>query len=212
MSIHLTENQKTSLVIKSFKDLIRDGGNWVFIEDVNEDFSLKMAEEPIATFNLYSFIKENYGVSLNALTVDKFLEDNPAPDLKALLEEERLKNMSSSENEYFDEAPTGFLDEGYKEKKFALYNGEKELYIYFTPEEQSIGRSTAVSMVTLQDDKASRLHCYIRVIEGVPQIKDNNSTNGVFVNNSRIESGFYTSLNEEDSVQIGKTVFKLKVY
>ncbi len=63
----------------------------------------------------------------------------------------------------------------------------------------TIGRSPEADIV-IMDDKASRLHCGIRLWDGDFFIKDLKSKNGTFVNGQRIEM---TKLNPGDEIRIG---------
>lgn len=63
----------------------------------------------------------------------------------------------------------------------------------------TIGRSPEADIVIL-DDKASRLHCGIRLWDGDFFIKDLKSKNGTYVNDVRIEM---TKLNPGDRIRIG---------
>lgn len=59
--------------------------------------------------------------------------------------------------------------------------------------------------VIITDHEISSTHCQIQNINGVYHIFDMNSTNGTFVNKSRIVK---SRLNHGDEITIGKTVFR----
>lgn len=67
----------------------------------------------------------------------------------------------------------------------------------------TIGRSPDADIVLL-DDKASRIHCGIRLWDGEFYLKDLKSKNGTFVNGERIE---VAKLKSTDTVRIGGTSF-----
>jgi pSer/pThr/pTyr-binding forkhead associated (FHA) protein len=67
----------------------------------------------------------------------------------------------------------------------------------------TIGRS-ADADVMLLDEKVSRVHCGIGVVEDAMVIRDLQSKNGTFVNDERVES---TVLNPGDRIRIGSSVF-----
>jgi len=67
----------------------------------------------------------------------------------------------------------------------------------------TIGRSPDADM-TIADDKASRLHCGIRLWDGDFYIKDLKSKNGTFVNGQPVDM---VKLNPGDRIRIGATVF-----
>lgn len=71
----------------------------------------------------------------------------------------------------------------------------------------TIGRSPEADLVIL-DDKASRLHCGIRVWDGDFILKDLKSKNGTFVNGQRIEM---VKLELGDQVRVGSCVFSFEM-
>ena len=70
----------------------------------------------------------------------------------------------------------------------------------------TIGRSPEADLVIL-DDKASRLHCGIRVWDGDFLLKDLRSKNGTFVNGQRVEM---VKLEPGDQVRVGSCVFSFE--
>ena len=57
--------------------------------------------------------------------------------------------------------------------------------------------------VVVDNKLASRHHAVIQKIKDAFFIKDENSTNGTFVNNNRIPEGKYVKLNKGDKITIG---------
>ena len=72
-------------------------------------------------------------------------------------------------------------------------------------EEYSIGRSSK-NKIILDDITVSREHALIKFSNKTPQIKDLNSTNGVYINNEIIQE---KDLKSGDKIQIGKYVLLL---
>ncbi len=70
----------------------------------------------------------------------------------------------------------------------------------------TIGRSPEADLVLL-DEKASRLHCGIRLWDGEFYIKDLKSKNGTRVNGQKIDM---VKLSQGDRVQVGATVFSFE--
>ncbi len=72
----------------------------------------------------------------------------------------------------------------------------------------TIGRSSECSIVV--DNKlVSRVHATIQKIKNVFFVKDENSTNGTFVNGHRIPNDKYVKLNPGDKITIGSVNFVL---
>ena len=67
----------------------------------------------------------------------------------------------------------------------------------------SIGRSPDADIV-IDDEKASRVHCGIRFLDGAYHLKDLKSKNGTYLNNKRVE---VSELAEGDNIRVGSTVF-----
>jgi pSer/pThr/pTyr-binding forkhead associated (FHA) protein len=68
----------------------------------------------------------------------------------------------------------------------------------------TIGRDPK-SSITLEDKLASREHAVIQKIKDDFYIQDLHSTNGTFVNGTRIPAGDYVRLRLSDTVLIGRT-------
>lgn len=70
--------------------------------------------------------------------------------------------------------------------------------------ETVVGRSVAAG-IQVDQDSASRQHAMITVQEGVSRIRDLGSTNGTWVNDTRIKAA---ELHDGDLLRIGQTIFK----
>ncbi len=70
--------------------------------------------------------------------------------------------------------------------------------------QMSIGRATYTDICVSQDS-VSRVHAFLEVEEGGVKIRDNESTNGVYVNDHKIHEAF---LRDGDLIKIGRSIFK----
>ena len=70
----------------------------------------------------------------------------------------------------------------------------------------TIGRSPEADVVVL-DEKASRIHCGIRLWDGDFYIKDLKSKNGTYVNDHRIE---VHKLKPRDHIRVGSMFFSFE--
>ena len=68
-----------------------------------------------------------------------------------------------------------------------------------------IGRGTRCQ-IQLEDPKASREHAQLQILEGLPVITDQGSTNGLYVNG---EFTRHAPLSDGDKIRIGDTVLQL---
>ncbi len=66
----------------------------------------------------------------------------------------------------------------------------------------SIGRSPECSIV-IDNKLVSRVHAVVQKIRDVYFIKDENSTNGTFLNGKRIPNDKYVKLNPGDKITVG---------
>lgn len=66
----------------------------------------------------------------------------------------------------------------------------------------TIGRSPDADIITL-DDRASRMHCGIRLWDGEYYIKDLKSKNGTYLNNDRVEMA---KIKPGDKIRLGNAV------
>jgi pSer/pThr/pTyr-binding forkhead associated (FHA) protein len=66
----------------------------------------------------------------------------------------------------------------------------------------TIGRETD-NTVVVDSKLASRHHCLIQKIKDVYFLKDENSTNGTFLNGRRIPPDKYVQLNQGDKITVG---------
>ncbi len=78
--------------------------------------------------------------------------------------------------------------------------------IELTEKPLTIGRSPKADLI-VEDEKASRLHCGIRFVDGVYLIKDLASKNGTFLNEERCES---ETLSVGDKIRVGSTIIRVE--
>jgi hypothetical protein len=80
--------------------------------------------------------------------------------------------------------------------------------IYITKDEFSIGKSSTKADYTVTDNSAvSRIHCIIYRRNGVSYIKDNNSTNGTYINDEELAAGTEKFLTNKAVVTLGDEDF-----
>ena len=78
---------------------------------------------------------------------------------------------------------------------------------YSLPEgETFMGRSES-NDICIFDNLASRIHCKIVNVDGEISLVDNNSTNGVMVNDEPLNGSI--KLNVEDKIKIGYTIYQI---
>lgn len=70
--------------------------------------------------------------------------------------------------------------------------------------EMSVGRAT-INDIVLSQDAVSRQHAFITVDENGVKIRDNESTNGTYVNDNKVHEAY---LRDGDLVKIGRSIFK----
>ncbi len=66
----------------------------------------------------------------------------------------------------------------------------------------TIGRSPDADIITL-DERASRMHCGIRIWDGEYYVKDLKSKNGTYLNNQRVEMA---KIKPGDKIRLGNTI------
>ncbi len=71
-----------------------------------------------------------------------------------------------------------------------------------------IGRDQAA--VTLDDDQVSRRHARLEAAGGEATIEDLDSTNGTWLNGSRLEAGSVRVLLPGDEIRVGKTILAVE--
>lgn len=86
--------------------------------------------------------------------------------------------------------------------KIEVLVGSQQISTYLvTDNPLSIGRDPAQSLVIIQESIVSKLHCQIFARSGKVFVKDLNSTNGVYLNEEKIDE---RELNDNDVVFLGK--------
>lgn len=86
--------------------------------------------------------------------------------------------------------------------KIEVVVGSQQISTYLvTDNPLSIGRDPAQSLVIIQEAIVSKLHCQIFARSGQVFVKDLNSTNGVYLNEEKIDE---RELNDKDVVFLGK--------
>lgn len=86
--------------------------------------------------------------------------------------------------------------------KIEVLIGSQQISSYLvTDNPLLVGRDPAQSLVVIQEPIVSKLHCQIFARAGKVFVKDLNSTNGVYLNEEKIDE---RELNDEDVVFLGK--------
>lgn len=75
-----------------------------------------------------------------------------------------------------------------------------------------LGFGSEIGEVLIADDSISPRHCTFSLEQDVISLIDHNSVNGTLVNNVRIEPGKNLILDEDDEVQIGELLVKIRTY
>ena len=70
--------------------------------------------------------------------------------------------------------------------------------------EMTIGRAT-VNDICVSQDSVSRTHAFVQVDENGVKLRDNESTNGTYVNDHKIHEAY---LKDGDLIKIGRSIFK----
>lgn len=77
----------------------------------------------------------------------------------------------------------------------------------------SIGRNASMSDVAVTFNSAiGRKHCTILRDTSFFMVKDENSVNGTFVNDTKVAPGQIRRLGDGDVVSLANTKFKVKIY
>ena len=102
----------------------------------------------------------------------------------------------------FDETP-GLVEE----PAFILESSDGKVFNLVLGENR-VGRA-AINEIHLVGEKISRTHAKFIVSEGVVEVIDLGSTNGTFVNETRLEKDQAVVLNLEDEIRFGDRQLKL---
>ena len=89
--------------------------------------------------------------------------------------------------------------------RFPKKDGSREL-MELTERAITVGRSPDADVVVL-DERASRMHCGIRLWDGDYYVKDLQSKNGTFLNDDRVEMA---KISPGDKVRVGTTVIQVE--
>jgi len=89
--------------------------------------------------------------------------------------------------------------------KYSKPDGTVE-HVELTDKALTVGRSPDADIAIL-DERASRMHCGIRLWDGEYYVKDLQSKNGTYLNNEKVEM---SKLAPGDKIRIGKTVLAVE--
>jgi len=82
----------------------------------------------------------------------------------------------------------------------------KQVEAELGPKALTIGRAPEADII-IDDEKASRMHCEVRLWDGEYVAKDLKSRNGTFINEKRID---ITTLHTGDALRCGGTTFHVE--
>jgi len=114
-------------------------------------------------------------------------------------------------NDYYDDSDGGTV---------LMFPGTVSLYVNITYKNLSkklminefpcsIGRSKKIADIIISDIQISRNHCVIENFSGKLFVIDNNSKNGISINNKKIKSQSPVLISVGDTVKIGQSYFEI---
>lgn len=84
----------------------------------------------------------------------------------------------------------------------------EEQLLSLTKDFYEIGREEKEEMIRINSQKASRQHAFINKKSGKFYLTDNNSTNGTYINEKRIQPNTAHLLSHQDEVKIGGVILR----
>ena len=120
--------------------------------------------------------------------------------------EERVVDSYAQPNSFAPVGATSVLSDDF----FVLHAAGISFEVYDEGDEYALGRSPECDFI-ISDGGVSATHCKLRNQDGVLQIFDLGSTNGVRLNKKRIRSHEWVVLREGDSVKIGRITLKVSL-
>ena len=85
-----------------------------------------------------------------------------------------------------------------------IYGAELGRKYHIDGREMTIGRGT-LNDICVSQDSVSRTHAMLRVEDAGIKIRDNESTNGTYVNDHKIHEAY---LKDGDLIKVGRSIFK----
>ena len=155
-------------------------------------------------FDLYKYLNENYKEDVcincvNAKVMFPISMSNGEYFHNSLADEDETSNMEETSTGYMDEED---LREIIGNSSYYLEYVKDGRRISISSNPTYIGRSSNdADFVIRNNNNITRRHCSIWLIDGKIILKDENSLNGTYVNNYRLEK------NEEKSVEVGDTIY-----
>ena len=200
------------------------GAVWRDVLSLGDDTSSKVKGFLSRGENVYALVSEGYEDSFNLIEwVSQRLSFRPKVAVNALnyslvfgkgvlprSSEEVLSEIRSvrgvSPRSYAPVGATSVLSDDF----FVLHAAGISFEVYDEGDEYTLGRSPECDFV-ISDGGVSATHCKLRNQDGVLQIFDLGSTNGIRLNKKRIRSHEWVVLREGDSVKIGRITLKVSL-
>lgn len=189
----LSKNE-VSLLLRNYESFLSGNGRWENVVGISDTLEILVDPKLEASeFNLWDYIRENSGIVLNPITAVYFMKE-VAPDMEE------------------DDIATGYLgSEAVGEiPQIILRDMQTGRAIVFTTAWQVLGRGSKNTDVQVKVEGISRSHLSFGLIGGQPTIQDNNSMNGTFVNQRRLNPSESVVLSNGDKVTIANEEFEVQ--
>lgn len=189
----LSKNE-VSLLLRNYESFLSGNGRWENVIGISDTLEILVDPKLEASeFNLWDYIRENSGIALNPITAVYFMNE-VAPGMEE------------------DDIATGYLgSEAVGEiPQIILRDMQTGRAIVFTTAWQVLGRGSKNTDVQLKVEGISRSHLSFGLIGGQPTIQDNNSMNGTFVNQRRLNPSESVVLSNGDKVTIANEEFEVQ--
>ncbi len=196
-------------VLSSIKDLTIRGKIKSVLKN-KEGFFLFLIGSSEGSFDFFKYVNAGYAgpETINGNNI-KYL--CPVKFSSGIL----LRDISERVEPVNGEAKTGYIDESeirtsiYANRVVNLKNVSTGEEYQFTDTGFSIGRSSKDADVVVADNNVSRKHCMFFLKNGVPCVRDNDSTNGTFLNARRLSPLVDVMVDIGDTIHIATEEFKI---
>lgn len=187
------DRDKAYRILQNYTNYIDNGGRWYDIHTVDE---AQVVRGQNTDFHIFRHLKDVTGLELNAVSAKLF-----------------LTNYKPQEELSEDEMATGYLGDDFEEEKsFYLVKVSDGKTVSFATSDKVLGRQADRVDFQVKGYGVSRMHCKIKLIDGVPYIQDLGSMNGTKVNGVRIDGNINTEIKENDVILIANEEFRVDRY